>query len=496
MLELDYTLKTVLGYVLSFGYSALIVIVGELLWRSLHISKTVARKIEHLMTCVNWVIGYLFFGPNYHLVIMNGVSTLVLVPLVLGNVFKAVEREDTKASLGIIWFALSTFITASLAVFVNNDWYVLTGIPYYCMALGDGLAPLAAGLADKKNSARNIKLFHKKSLVGMLTVLTVSLAVCVVFNYTFDLRLSWLFMISLACLAAMIELYSLFGADNLTIELLIFGYLVANYYGVVPAALEVSFIIGVPVIVVAVLAKALSPSGLIVSFIYFSVISYCLEFTGLVMLVLLFSVEAVISMITTKIFNGRNPDTDEKTARNGMQIFSTGFGAICGAILYSVFRLKVFLFAAVIVIVAEFSDSISSDIGRLSKQDPVDILRFKRVPAGISGGVSLVGSVAGVIMAFVSCAASYIFVSMPAMIYFILVGIAVLGVFLDSILGAWLQALYRCPTCDILTEHPEHCNGATVKIKGLKCITNSIVNLITGIMVCGITVGILWALCN
>jgi uncharacterized membrane protein len=53
------------------------------------------------------------------------------------------------------------------------------------------------------------------------------------------------------------------------------------------------------------------------------------------------------------------------------------------------------------------ADSVASDVGVLSKKDPISLCRFRPVPRGLSGGVSLLGTAAS-FAATVFCAAIYL----------------------------------------------------------------------------------------
>ena len=52
------------------------------------------------------------------------------------------------------------------------------------------------------------------------------------------------------------------------------------------------------------------------------------------------------------------------------------------------------------------------------------------------------------------------------------------GSLVDSLLGATLQAIYRCPTCKKETErHPLHtCGSRTRRLRGLHWLNNDMVN--------------------
>ena len=50
------------------------------------------------------------------------------------------------------------------------------------------------------------------------------------------------------------------------------------------------------------------------------------------------------------------------------------------------------------------------------------------------------------------------------------------GAIFDSILGATIQGLFRCPKCGRITEKDTHCGAPTVRFKGLHWINNDVVN--------------------
>ena len=53
------------------------------------------------------------------------------------------------------------------------------------------------------------------------------------------------------------------------------------------------------------------------------------------------------------------------------------------------------------------------------------------------------------------------------------------GAMIDSLLGATIQAIYSCPTCNKETErHPLHtCGTRTIHLKGWTWLNNDLVNL-------------------
>ncbi len=133
------------------------------------------------------------------------------------------------------------------------------------------------------------------------------------------------------------------------------------------------------------------------------------------------------------------------------------------------------------------ADTWATELGVLNPRQPVLISTFKRVPQGASGGVSLVGSLAalagsalvGGTAVLTGLAGWAPASSLPWWAQFLAITMAgLLGGFVDSYLGATVQAVYSCPSCRKETErHPLHsCGTATVLTRGLPWLNNDWVN--------------------
>lgn len=127
-------------------------------------------------------------------------------------------------------------------------------------------------------------------------------------------------------------------------------------------------------------------------------------------------------------------------------------------------------------------DTWATELGTLSRREPFSLTRFRRVPRGTSGAVSPLGmlATAGGGLAIGLCAAGHARSFGLSTLALLLLGTScgVLGSLVDSLLGATLQAGYRCETCQVATEGAlHHCGTRCDLTRGLAGFDNDLVNL-------------------
>ncbi len=138
------------------------------------------------------------------------------------------------------------------------------------------------------------------------------------------------------------------------------------------------------------------------------------------------------------------------------------------------------LYAASAAALAEgFADSEAGDFGMAFGGKTVSILTFRECERGLSGGISAAGSIAAVLSAAAAALIPVPFSGYGWAVYGAVIAGAVSGVTADSLLGASVQALYRCPECGTLTEK-RYCCRETQLIRGIGRMDNNAVNMISG----------------
>jgi uncharacterized protein (TIGR00297 family) len=149
------------------------------------------------------------------------------------------------------------------------------------------------------------------------------------------------------------------------------------------------------------------------------------------------------------------------------------------------------------------ADTWGTELGIYNPRQPILLTTFKRVPKGTSGGVSGMGTLAALAgaglvggMAILCTLLGWAPASgIPLGFQFMIVTLGgFAGALIDSCLGATVQVIYYCPSCEKETErHPQHiCGTATTLKRGWPWLNNDWVNLACTLSA-GL-IGLLWGL--
>jgi len=128
------------------------------------------------------------------------------------------------------------------------------------------------------------------------------------------------------------------------------------------------------------------------------------------------------------------------------------------------------------------ADTWATELGVLSTAPPRLITTGKPVAPGTSGGITLLGSAASSLGALTLGLFFWLTQggrrspsSLPPVALFS--GMA--GSLFDSLLGATVQAMYYCPTCQVETERRVHrCGTQTTLLRGIPWLNNDMVNFL------------------
>ncbi len=172
---------------------------------------------------------------------------------------------------------------------------------------------------------------------------------------------------------------------------------------------------------------------------------------------------------------------DKGAERDAIQVLANG-GVFAAAALGQLLVPSPIWFAiAAGALAASAADTWATEVGTLAGGEPFSIISRKRVPAGTSGAVTFVGSVAGLAGALFIAAAATLARWPVAFTAITLGGVA--GALADSLLGGTLQARRWCDVCAMSTERLVHSCGTTTRpAGGLAGFDNDLVNAVCSVV--------------
>lgn len=195
----------------------------------------------------------------------------------------------------------------------------------------------------------------------------------------------------------------------------------------------------------------------------------------------------------------KKPLEDELYEKNGtrdlVQVAANGGAALLAALLYIMVPMEFLAVAVFGAFAACNADTWASEIGILSRKDPISILTFKPIQRGMSGGISSLGLAASLAGAFFIGLLYIPFHPSDTPWSAVLARVAIitavgfLGSLIDSFLGASLQVSYKNAKSGRLTEKRYTQLTRNLKEKGLNWLNNDMVNFISSTL--AMTAGIL-----
>jgi uncharacterized protein (TIGR00297 family) len=129
---------------------------------------------------------------------------------------------------------------------------------------------------------------------------------------------------------------------------------------------------------------------------------------------------------------------------------------------------------------ASAADTWATELGTLYGGLPRSILTWRVVPVGTSGGVSAIGSLAGLAGSGFVALLVLAFGWHAAIALAVAIG-GIAGAMADSVLGATVQSRRWCDACNRRTERTLHdCGAVTRPVGGIGWIDNDMVNYLSG----------------
>ena len=463
------------GYLLALAYGVLCILLAGVVFK-LGAKKSITRKIVHILVGFEWAILYIFHGAGWHFFAVCVIFTLLLLVEYRMRILPMMSSDGDNAP-GTVYYGISMSIMALVCVFVPQCIYPF-GIAVFCTSLGDGFAGVI-GAAFKKY---NPKVYNNKTLLGAVANLVVSFFVALAFSLIFELHIPPIYLISIAVLALGLELLGERGLDNLLLPLGIFAF--SSFAILMPEKCihYVAPIILTPLVIIFAKSKeVLTNSGIIAALALDLVITLALGNFGFLLLLSFLLFSALVDKIKKRKMKFKDDVSEKSAKRDEIQVLSNGIVSMFMAIFFLIDANGIFVCAFVCALAEAFADTCGSGFGVFSRKT-YNIINFKPIKSGLSGGVSVIGTLASLVAAFAFSALALAFGMIGAFEFVIISVIAFVASLLDSLLGALLQAKFECQNCGELTEKRIHCDAPTKKKSGVMLVTNDVVNLFSTLL--------------
>jgi len=443
------------------------------------VSPETCRKLVHILLS-NWIILALFmFESVWFAIVVPGCFVVLNSYSYRKGLFAGIEREQDNTP-GTVWYAVSLLVLCLAGWSLGQPWIAACGI--LAMGYGDGLAALIGMRWGKRKMPAP---YHEKTMEGCVAVLffaglSVGI-VCAVFAP--EIALAAAFCSGVIAMAA--ELYSPRGEDNLTLPICVaITVLLMSRF---PASIGFFICLSVTLLILlaAFMVGAVNFSGLHVGTLMGVLIYLYGGWLSYGALGAFFVAGSLISRVGKAKKAAPASLHERKGPRGAVQVIANTLPAFVMAQAYHVSGNEAFLLAVIVSFGAAAADTFSSEIGMLSKAQPVSALTLRKVERGLSGGITLMGLCGGALGALILAALAFPFFGAAGFLTVLI--FSVFGSLLDSVLGAAIQAKYTLPGGG-MTERKTLDGAPLILARGVPWINNDIVNFLSPLLAAALSV--------
>ena len=465
----------------------LFIAVAEKTRTALGWSPEVNRKLVHVLTGVLVFFTPFFFVSNKPLIWMAVLFMAINYAGVKTGKLKGMHGTDRR-SYGTVFYPM-TFLFLVVTCWQSHK--IILTISMLILALSDAAAAIVG---------ENLKHPHeyrlggeKKSLEGssvmFLTSFLIVLILLPLVDHLDGRTVSWATAgwigLATALVATAMEALSSGGSDNLSAPLgaaFVLSFMLNHQ-----VQENIQFTIGLGLALLIALSsyrtRFLTASGSVGTFLLATLIFGIGGWTWAVPILTFFVLSNLLSKIG-KTHKAQFGLMFEKSSRRDIgQVLANGAAAGLIMLLYNYFPNPIWYLFYLSALAAVNADTWATEIGVFSKIPPRSIKTFQKVPTGTSGGITPLGTTSALLGSFVIASSGWLAASpdfefsILQTSFWIVVGAGFLASLVDSLLGATIQAQYRCPICKKTTEKKTHCQGnKTHLVSGHGWLDNDWVN--------------------
>ena len=443
------------------------------------------RKLVHIGVSHWWLL-YLAFRPSPWVGYL-GSSAFILINWIAyrRHLFRVLEDQDSRKSLGTIYFPLALLaLVAIVDLGLLKAWEA--GLGVLILGWGDGMAALVGQGFGKAP----FRVFgQSKSLPGTLALFLFSAVLTLAFSLAFDPGLGLPSLLvraaAMGLFAAMVELITPWGLDNLSLPILCAFFFAYGTRTGLAGGFVLAVLFNGLVAAVALGRKSVDPSGAILGTALGAILVLAGGIPAYSLLVAFF----ISSTLLGKYVSRRLPPSSIEAKgrqRDGLQVLANCGAGVLASLAYTQSGNLAYLAALAAGFASANADTWASELGALSRRLPRSILTFKEEPAGTSGAVSPLGlasSALGAGFLGLVFALAYAPILGLGQALWVVAGLSCLwgflGALVDSLLGAAFQAKYRSIENGEYTERPRAGLRSNILVGGVAWVTNDGVNALS-----------------
>ena len=458
-----------------------IVGISGVLLKKFKVSENTTRRIVHISVGL-MVSTSPFLFQNFYPAIVLAVIFITLNWLALIKEKAQGMHSTERKSFGTVYFPVS-FLILVLLYWNSNITILILGM--LLMTISD---PIASFVGESRLGGKTFFPWKDKKSIGGTSAVFISNFLLIVIllpilsttNFeTIDLLLIALIV---GIVGTISEIISKEGTDNLTLplfsalilDLSLKSNLTEKYLILSWISLTMLFAFS------AYKAKSLSVSGTFGAILMGSIIFTIGGLQWVLPMLIFFVLSSLVSKIGKKQKKLSSLISEKNDVRDIIQVYANGGIGFLSVILFFYTRNDIFYIAYLASLASAAADTWATEFGTLLGKNPRKITTFQKVLSGESGGITIPGTLASVLGAFSIAITGFLISNQFNFITLIMITSAgFIGSLVDSILGATIQAQYKCPQCNKITEKLMHCDGNKTKlVKGFSWINNDMVNLI------------------
>lgn len=463
-----------LGVIWSLVYVSVILSGVSLMQKKWHLKEENSRKLIHILLG-NWVfIAMYYFTSPIAAAIVPMLAIIMNYLSVEKGLIKAMERSENK-TFGTVWYAVSLLLLISSALYLDKPYLALGGI--LSMAYGDGLA---AVVGTKWGKIKLPAKFGDKTLEGSVTVFSVVAVITGFLAYIYLPVPFILVGVAAGFCGMLLELFTTRGYDNLSLPI---GIAVLLYLFSFPllTGMIVNSVLTVFILFVAWLVDALTARSCLTAYLVGTVLYVFGGWTVYSAMILFAGLGSGLSKLGIEQKVAATQLHERKGTRGSVQVIANALPAVLFVLIACLTQNDAFKLAALVSFAAASADTFSSEVGMLSSKPPISILTLKPLQTGLSGGISVLGLLSGIVGSGIIALLALGQYSVQIFLMVWLFGF--IGTVIDSVFGSTLQAKYK--SASGITERKTQNGQLLEQVSGLGFITNDVINFVT-VMVTGL----------